>query len=435
MNGVKFCKEMDKRFMKKRYLIIISFLILESFYLLIFKMNDESTKNIIGVYINDEYSSNVPLKDSGYYVDKIECDNGSSGQWDYVNWGLFTTNMGKKSKCNVYFKEDTIVNSIKSQLDTTDKCSSVNADGAVNVTSSESENSLLCSAPDNYGTSYYYRGNVQNNYVYFAGFYWRIVRINGDGSIRIIYDGTVAHKNGEASEDRIIGQSAFNEQADDNAYVGYMYGTPGSSSYEETHANINDSTIKKYVDSWYENNIKDTGYEQYLSDNLFCNDKSISNYRETYKNLGYGTENTYYRWAYGPWGNSKYENKYVKLVCNSIHDSFSLSNYDYGNGALTYPIALLSFDEVTLAGGWNVSNINYYLSNNAKQWWLMSAVDYYGGASATVGGVSSNGTIGTQDFVVGNRVNKIDGVKPVINLKQGSLKSGNGTITDAYLTD
>ena len=71
-------------------------------------------------------------------------------------------------------------------------------------------------------------------------------------------------------------------------------------------------------------------------------------------------------------------------------------------------------------------NINYYLSNNAKQWWFMSAVDYYGGASATVGGVSSNGTLGIQDFVVGNRVNKIDGVKPVINLKQGSLKSGDG---------
>lgn len=64
----------------------------------------------------------------------------------------------------------------------------------------------------------------------------------------------------------------------------------------------------------------------------------------------------------------------------------------------------------------------------------MSAVDYYGGASATVGGVSSNGTLGTQDFVIGNRVNKIDGVS-VINLKQGSLKSGDGTITNAYLVD
>ena len=74
-----------------------------------------------------------------------------------------------------------IVNKIVAQLDTTGKCPTVNVDGTVNVTSAESENSLLCSAPDNYGTSYYYRGNVQNNYVKFANFYWRIVRINGDG--------------------------------------------------------------------------------------------------------------------------------------------------------------------------------------------------------------------------------------------------------------
>ena len=79
-------------------------------------MNDESTKNIIGVYINDEYSNNVPLKDSGYYVDKIECDNGSSGEWDYVNWGLLTTNMSKKSKCNVYLKKYIIVEVIKDEL-------------------------------------------------------------------------------------------------------------------------------------------------------------------------------------------------------------------------------------------------------------------------------------------------------------------------------
>ena len=172
--------------MMKRYLIVISFLILGSCYLLSFKINDESTKNIIGVYINDEYSNSVPLKDSGYYVDKIEWDNNSSGEWDYVSWGLLTTNMSKKSKCNVYFRKDTIVNSIKSQLENTGKCPTVNDNGSVNVTSAESENSLLCSAPDNYGTSYYYRGNVSNNYVYFASFYWRIVRINGDGSIRII---------------------------------------------------------------------------------------------------------------------------------------------------------------------------------------------------------------------------------------------------------
>ncbi len=423
MNGVKFCKEMDKRFMKKRYLIIISFLILESFYLLIFKMNDESTKNIIGVYINDEYSSNVPFKDSGYYVEKIECDNGSSGEWDYVNWGLFTTNMSKKSKCNVYFKEDTIVNSIKSQLDTTDKCPSVNADGAVNVTSSESENSLLCSAPDNYGTSYYYRGNVQNNYVYFAGFYWRIVRINGDGSIRIIYDGTVAHKNGEASEDRIIGQSAFNEQADDNAYVGYMYGTPGSSTYEETHANINDSTIKKYVDSWYENNLKGTNFEKYLADNLFCNDRTISNYNPlNFPNFGYGKYNTQYRYSYGPWSAPmSSDNAKMSFKCMTKNDSLFLK------------IAIINKSEGVLAGGY--SGGSYYFLRDGNDSWEMSPDCYNGLDGYLENGAAVRYSCGDGNIACDSNVTKVHGVKPVINLKQGSLKSGNGTITDAYLTD
>ena len=85
---------------------------------------------------------------------------------------------------------------------------------------------------DDYGTTYYFRGAVENNYVKFADYYWRIVRINGDGSIRMIYDGTTAHANGESSSDRQIGTSAFNQNYDDNAYVGYMYGTPGSNTEE-----------------------------------------------------------------------------------------------------------------------------------------------------------------------------------------------------------
>ena len=187
--------------------------------------------NLIGTYINGKLASTIPSKTDGYIVEKIVCDNNTVGKWDDDNWGLSLTNLTKKSKCNVYFRTNPVNNIIK-ELDTTGSCPTVNTDGSVNVASAESENSLLCSAPDNYGTSYYFRGNVSNNYVKFANFYWRIVRINGDGSIRVIFDGTTAHANGESSEDRIIGYSAFNEKSDDNAYIGYMYGTPGSSTYE-----------------------------------------------------------------------------------------------------------------------------------------------------------------------------------------------------------
>ena len=94
-------------------------------------------------------------------------------------------------KCVEDYGEDSIQCSIIADAsdEETGPCPKVNEDGTVNVTSEEETNGYICSAPDNYGTSYYYRGNVDNNYVKFAGFYWRILRVNGDRSIRMIYAG------------------------------------------------------------------------------------------------------------------------------------------------------------------------------------------------------------------------------------------------------
>ena len=105
---------------------------------------------------------------------------------------------------------ETAMDKIIASVDTTGKCPTINSDGTVNVTKEEATDGYVCSASDAYGTSYYYRGNVTNNYVKFADKYWRIVRINGDGTVRVIYDGTSAHTNGESSADRQIGTSAFN---------------------------------------------------------------------------------------------------------------------------------------------------------------------------------------------------------------------------------
>ena len=81
----------------------------------------------------------------------------------------------------------------------------------------------LYQAADDYGTTYYYRGNIKNNNVYFAGFYWQIVRINGDGSIRLMYNG--AEKNATSTKQSINNRTyQFNSNYNDPAYVGYMYG-------------------------------------------------------------------------------------------------------------------------------------------------------------------------------------------------------------------
>ena len=394
---------------------------------------------------------------------------------------------------------------IIASVDTTGKCPTINSDGTVNVTGVEATDGYLCKAKDVYGTSYYYRGNVNNNYIYFAGFYWRIVRINGDGSVRVIYDGTKAHNNGENSEDRQIGKSAFNDNYDDNAYVGYMYGdknkmvedasqystttwantssyyvakeyifnennktftlkdpvavlttdltadyigyytagsTSISSSYsslskitsitagdeqatigysrlytistskEAAQTNTNSSTIKTYLDNWYKNNILGTENEQYLADNIFCNDRSTTN-------LGYGENTTYYNWYkfYTAAGKSK-------LMCTQQNDAFTVSDTKYGNGALTYPIGLISTDEVVLAGGYITSNSGYYLYSGSWYWTLSPS--YFSGINALLVSVHENGGVDNYN------VFSYGGVRPVLNLSKEVLNNGDGSMENPY---
>ena len=315
---------------------------------------------------------------------------------------------------------ETAMEKIIASVDTTGKCPTINSDGTVNVTEKEDTNGYLCKAKDAYGDSYYYRGNVTNNYVKFADKYWRIVRINGDGTVRVIYDGTSAHANGESSSDRQIGTSAFNSISNDNAYVGYMYGATGASTYAAAHANTNDSTIKTYIDNWYKTNILGTANEQYLADNVFCNDRSLAGNNT---GTGAGTSTSYYRWYNGPW-DSEHNNKML-LTCPQQNDAFTVSDTTNGNGALTYPVGLLSADEIALAGGWNEENSGYYLYSG-QVWWASSPFGF-NGFGAFVRYVYSNGNANNNYLV------DIDsGVRPVFNLKADILAQGSGTASDPY---
>ena len=381
---------------------------------------------VIGAYIDGEYSSTIPGKNDGYVVEKVVCDNGAVGEWNNNDWGLLTTNLTKRTKCNVYFKKlVSKVPDIISQLDTSGKCPTVNDDGSVKVTRVETTNGYLCKAKDAYGDSYYYRGNVTNNYVKFADKYWRIVRINGYVTVRVIYDGTSAHANGENSADRQIGTSAFNSNDMDNAFVGYMRGKTGASSYADAHANTNNSTIKTYLDNWYKTNIVRTNNEQYLADNIFCNDRLISTNkpRSDYNNLGYGTNNTAYRWYYGPWSGDGY-NSSMRLMCPQKNDAFTVSDTTNGNGALTYPVGLLSTDEFVLAGGWKTGNSRYYLYSG-QYWWTSSPLDIYG-YYASVCIVGSDGRYAADVLL------RSYGVRPVLNLKAEVIKYGDGTANNPY---
>ena len=205
---------------------------------------------------------------------------------------------------------------------------------------------------DDYGTSYYYRGAVTNNYVKFAGFYWRIIRVNGDGSLRIMYDGTQAYTNGTNDADSFINTNIqYNTNSNDNKYVGWMYGPAGadsSTSKEEAQTNTVDSTIKEVVDAWYKTNIVDAGYESAVSDTIFCNDRSTPGISTTGwsddTGLGYGQQLT----AYGATARTRVWNGVASaptFKCPQKNDAFTVNDTSKGNGALTYPVGLITADE------------------------------------------------------------------------------------------
>ena len=321
-------------------------------------------------------------------------------------------------KCVANYGEDSINCQIIAQLDTTGVCPTLDYRGNVSINSSESANSYLCSAPDDYGTSYYYRGNVTNNYVLFGEYYWRIIRINGDGSIRLIYDGTSEHNNEESSEDRQIGTSAFNERYDNNTYIGYMYGNADSEGYDETHNNTNSSTIKIYLDDWYKNNIESKNLSGYISDTLFCNDRTLVT------GSGVGTIETIYKGYYGPWSDN-FLYRTVQLKCNQQNDRFTTDDESIGNGDLTYPIGLITKDESILAGGYNLNNNNFFLFTGNAFWTMTS--HSFNATYASMSKIYSSGSADSSDSV-----NNIGGVRPIINLKPNSLKLGDGTASNPY---
>ncbi len=275
---------------------------------------------------------------------------------------------------------------------------------------------------DDYGISYYFRGTVTNKYVKFANFYWRILRINGNGSLRVVYDGTSAHPNGEASLDRVAIQNVvYNSKINDAKYVGYMYGPAGdaySTSIEEAQSNIEDSTIKIALDKWYEDNILANNFQNNISDSLFCNDRS----KEIESHLGYGSSNTYYggRGRYrGTWSGQP------TLKCPQKNDAFTVSDIKNGNGSLKYPVGIITKDEDLVAGTGSSKNQKYFLYKGYK-YWTMTPDSYYSSKPQIMPANSWDSYISSSSLYVH--------IVPVINLNIEFIETliGTGTMEDPF---
>ena len=374
---------------------------------------------------------------------------------------------------------------------------------------------------DNYGDVYYYRGDVQNNNVYFGGFYWKVIRTNGDGSIRLIYNGKNQNENYISINNK---KYLYSNRHSDPTYVGYMYGenfklqtspvinysyfyavdtytfadsyifdedkkmfvlsgntisgtfsaikdevskypyscfrqklsnknecqillkinsyissdkasvqliSYSSQSVDNTRTNDYDSNVKNEIDLWYEQNImfnKDSynnNLTDYIVDNSFCNDRSFASSVEY--NSGY---RVFERTNYAPLSRiSINANKSATLKCNGdIRDMFSATSA-YGNAKLKYPIALITVDEVVLAGGKSsYKNINYYLKSN--NYFVTMTPSFYSEKNllSSMFCVRENGSINQWCYV-----DILYSIKPVINIRSDVLiSSGDGTMDSPY---
>ena len=240
--------------------------------------------------------------------------------------------------------------------------------------------------------------------------YWRIIRTNADGSVRLLYHGTST-----TATDAYIGESEFSSKNNDIAYVSYMYGSLGSIPNARTNQ-TNPSTIKTYIDTWYHNNLN-TNYGKYLSTTaVYCNDRSTSD------NEHFG--------AY----TRLYTNKTPTYNCTNNKDAFSGSNSE---AKLTYPIGLMTADEIAFAGGvWKTNAPTWYYLNSAKrsstgktEWFLLSPDSWIGGFLDVfyVEGSSYPGRLNT------SRGDTTYGVRPAISLKSCiKYSTGDGTAETPY---
>ncbi|MCM1053335.1 MAG: hypothetical protein NC483_05125 [Ruminococcus sp.] len=405
--------------------------------------------NVVALYLdNVEQPKDTPIPISGYIINENDsfCCKGSNCKKEdkdtnvtlrtFAGLHIFR-GISKGDKCYLYFdaldssSAVTMSNLLENYY--TDKRVRTSENKDFNVSFGEATFKTIFTAQDNDGTTYYFAGNPIDNWVLFGGYYWRIIRINGDGSIRLIYQGTEPNEKGKGTQ---ITRSKFNKFDNDNAYVGFMYGSTESTTYERTHENTNNSTIKNTLDDWFENsNIKQgTDYFNKIDlDAGFCGDRELAS-----KTGGYGTETTVYK-GHSRLSTAGLENPTTiddepvipTFNCARNNDLYTYSQSSKGNKVLTNPIGLITADEASYAGllaNWYDSSIDRETNflNTGNNYFTLTPSHFKSTGQSLIRAVAHNGAISS-----GFSADSL-GVRPVINLRSDTLFTGNGTITSPF---
>jgi len=314
----------------------------------------------------------------------------------------------------------------------------------------------------------YYRGDVANNNVVYAGYCWLIVRTTETGGIKLLYNGELNSDGSCTNHSGVDEQgwsydelatsinrtsSAFNENSASPVYSGYMYND--SSLYVELSPvtldgtgylahlsdntvdsetgrhiqNLKDSTIKSIIDEWYEKNVFNSSNEKLLEDTVWCNDRSVIDETYSIENYASGVNKTIFFGVL----TRLYDNARPSLSCLRDMDKFTVDSSD-GNGDLIYPIGLLTADELYLAGNTDsiYGNINYGYGGSYlgvyfdDEYWTMSP--------AYFNSVPEQSVYYINQYPLASSTNGKYGVRPSISLKNSTvLADGNGTFENPYI--
>ena len=355
------------------------------------------------LYKATEQIGTNPVKDVYYFA--------GDAKNNWVKFGKTT-----ESSCTYKGKELIIFNNTGyKNVDTQTECETYSLCSSENIGTILVEDSSMCGN---------FNGTILTEKATWNGtttkdIYWRIIRTNADGSIKLLYTGTSPD-----TEKAYIGMSAFNTTYNDPMYVGYKYGTTGSQ--ENNRLNTNDSTIKTYVDNWYKNNL--TAYTKYLSnDAVYCNDRNLASGQT------YSTTSSF---NYAPYERI-YTNKQPTYNCTNMSDAFSVNNT---SAKLNYPIGLMSIDELSYAGGqaqktltapyaWYYTNANGESSYGIAYFWALSPYSW-DGSNSRVWCVNGYGRPG---YLYYNYVVDSIAVRPSVSLLSCNLISrGDGSSENPY---
>ena len=230
-----------------------------------------------------------------------------------------------------------------------------------------------------------------------------------------------------------IGESAFNTSIASPKYVGYKYGE--DTSLDTIRNNTTDSTIKTYVDNWYKNNL--INYTKYLSTSaVYCNDRSEGT-GQTYNYASSPSSQfkfaSFYRMDCDELGYNDGAKANPSYNCTDIRDAFSVNNT---SAKLTYPVSLMTADEIAFAGGVAFKTMNtpyaWFMSNSAgskvsSNWWSLSSVEW-DGYNGYVWYWDSDAAYLNESYVSTTR-----SVRPVISLKSCIKTSGgDGSAENPY---